>query len=47
MALFFGSANHDPAVFPEPSGLDLDRPNIHNMAFGHGLHFCLGAPWLG
>ncbi|WP_059018199.1 cytochrome P450 [Mycobacterium sp. M26] len=45
VALFFGSANHDPAVFPDPGRLDLDRPNIRqHMAFGHGLHFCLGAP---
>ncbi|MGY4710548.1 cytochrome P450 [Mycolicibacterium sp. CBM1] len=45
VALFFGSANHDPAVFDDPQRLDLDRPNIRqHLAFGHGLHFCLGAP---
>jgi cytochrome P450 len=37
------SANHDPAVFEEPSEIRLDRdPNPH-LGFGWGLHFCLGA----
>lgn len=44
VALFFGSANRDPAVFPDPDVLDLDRPNIRQqLSMGHGLHFCLGA----
>ncbi|MGE5289971.1 MAG: cytochrome P450 [Micromonosporaceae bacterium] len=37
------AANHDPAVFPEPSLLDLRRrPGRPNMAFGQGAHYCLG-----
>ena len=44
VALFFGAANRDRAVFADPDRLDLDRPNIRaQLSLGHGLHFCLGA----
>ncbi len=41
----FAAANRDPAVFPDPDVLDLDRPNAGaHMAFSQGEHHCVGAP---
>ncbi|MFN8374692.1 MAG: cytochrome P450 [Anaerolineae bacterium] len=38
------SANHDPEQFPDPETLDLTRSDNKHIAFGLGVHYCLGAP---
>jgi cytochrome P450 len=38
------AADHDPERFPEPDRFDIRRDARGHIAFGHGLHHCLGAP---
>jgi cytochrome P450 len=44
VTLVTSSANWDPERFGDPDWLDLSRDASGHLAFGHGIHYCLGAP---
>lgn len=44
VVIALATADRDPARFPEPDRLDVSRDDNAHLAFGHGMHYCLGAP---
>jgi cytochrome P450 len=43
MLLTFPAANHDPAAFDDPEVFDMERLNNRHVAFGLGIHRCVGS----
>jgi cytochrome P450 len=44
ITICYGAANRDPDEFPNPDEFRLDRDLRNHVAFGMGIHYCLGAP---
>jgi cytochrome P450 len=44
LVLWYGAANRDPDIFPDPDTFNMHRDNVEkHVAFGHGVHKCLGS----
>src|SRR5262249_1014347 len=43
VVISLAAANRDEKRYAKPETLDIDRPDVRHLAFGHGIHFCLGA----
>ncbi|MFI6165239.1 cytochrome P450 [Nocardia sp. NPDC051052] len=44
IVLSVAATGRDPRRFADPEVIDIDRPDNGHLAFGHGIHYCVGAP---
>jgi cytochrome P450 len=44
LVAWIGAANHDESIFPEAEAFNIRRALNRHLAFGNGIHYCLGAP---
>ena len=44
VVMWYSAADFDEAIFPDPTRFDVTRPELVSLAFGQGIHYCIGAP---